>query len=68
VDGILQLLVLTGGDGASRHRQLLADAAMDGGLFGDDLGGRLVHGLAPLSSSAGFALTRPPKRMALKRI
>jgi hypothetical protein len=30
MDGLAQLLVLAGSDGASRHRQLLVDAAMEG--------------------------------------
>jgi hypothetical protein len=31
MDGIVQLLVLAGCDSASRHRQLLVNAAMEGG-------------------------------------
>jgi hypothetical protein len=31
MDGVPELLVLCGSDGASRHRELLLDAAMEGG-------------------------------------
>jgi hypothetical protein len=31
MDGVPQFLILAGGDSASRHRQLLMDAAMEDG-------------------------------------
>jgi hypothetical protein len=55
MDGLAQLLVLAGSDGASRHRKLLVDAATEGGGFRLQLGGRLIHSLAPFSRAPDCA-------------